>query len=374
MVPASLLERLPRTKRNLALLVIGVLLALFLWSIRAVVNPLLLGYLFAFILHPLVERLHRLGLSRRTAANTIFVLGFLLLVGATFGLVVQARNLGREVFEDPDVQRRLRDQFQGVRELLSSWLGPQWVRDLDLSSIGALLRQLYQEHADAVQAAGQASLTAVGTTLRVAASLLGGVFALASAILLVPLYTYYLLFELDRIHSFVRRHLPLADRERMAEAGQKMGDVVASFFRGRLFVCALKGVFLWGALWVAGVPYAFLFGIVSGFLSLIPFFGPFVGYVLATVVGVLDHGLLGSLVRTSLVFGVAELLEGYVLIPKVLGNSLGLHPVVVLFAIFAGGAALGMLGVLIALPLTAALVILAQDFVLPALRRSVDES
>ena len=79
------------------------------------------------------------------------------------------------------------------------------------------------------------------------------------------------------------------------------------------------------------------------------------------------------LIRTVSVFGVAEMLEGYVLVPKVLGESLGLHPVVVLASVFVGGAALGMFGFLIALPLTAVLVILAKEFVLPAMAAFADE-
>jgi predicted PurR-regulated permease PerM len=98
-----------------------------------------------------------------------------------------------------------------------------------------------------------------------------------------------------------------------------------------------------------------------------------VGFLGASLIGIVEHGVLGSLVRTGIVFGLGELLEGYVLIPKVLGDSLGLHPLVVLFAILAGGAALGMFGILIALPLTASLVILAREFLLPALQQFADE-
>jgi predicted PurR-regulated permease PerM len=102
--------------------------------------------------------------------------------------------------------------------------------------------------------------------------------------------------------------------------------------------------------------------------------GAFGGFVLAAVVGILEHGVIGSLVRAVLVFGAGEIFEGYVLVPRILGDKLGLHPLVVFFALFAGGAALGMLGLLIALPLTATLVVLFQEFVLPALKQFADEA
>jgi predicted PurR-regulated permease PerM len=106
----------------------------------------------------------------------------------------------------------------------------------------------------------------------------------------------------------------------------------------------------------------------GGFLSLVPFVGPLLGFGAAFLIGLVDHEILSALLRTGLVFGLAEVVEGYVLVPKVLGDSLGLHPVVVLVSVMVGGAALGMFGLLLALPLTAAIVIIARELVLPALK------
>ena len=118
--------------------------------------------------------------------------------------------------------------------------------------------------------------------------------------------------------------------EVMSHTAHHMRDGVA-IGHGQGAVCLLKGLFLSIGLWVAGIEYAFLFGMVSGFLSLIPFFGPFLGFVGAFTVGMLgEHTFVSSLVRTGIVFGLGELLEGYFLLPKILGDSLGLHPVVVL--------------------------------------------
>ena len=216
-------------------------------------------------------------------------------------------------------------------------------------------------------------LAAAQQSVSLLSRFVGGVIAVGGLILLVPLYAYFLLFELGRMHSFVKRYLPKRDREHLSEVADQIGAVIANFFRGRLAVCFLKGLFLSIGLMIVGVDYAFLFGMVSGFLSLIPFVGPFIGFALAAVVGIPEHGVIQALVRTGIVFGVGEVVEGYVLIPKVLGDSLGLHALVVLFAMLAGGAALGMFGILISLPLTASLVILFKEFVLPALQKMADE-
>ena len=217
-------------------------------------------------------------------------------------------------------------------------------------------------------------------------SFFGSMASLVTLLLLLPVYAYFLLFELDRIHGFIRRYLPRAERERFSRIGVQVGEVLANFFRGRLLVCILKGATLAVGLALVQVPYAVFLGVGSGFLSLVPFVGPLVGFgaafLLAAFPPAAAVGLGGgpemgamaiALARTGGVFLAAELLEGYVYLPRVLGDSLGLHPVVILASIFIGGAALGMFGFLIALPLTAALVIVARELVLPALAEFADE-
>jgi predicted PurR-regulated permease PerM len=397
----TMIGRLPRTKRNIVLIGLGVLILWFSWSIRSVLNPLLIGYLCAFILHPFVVRVEQLGLSKRSAVNLIFFSGF---VGATllaFVLFLQTRGLALEVVagirpettteqgeagapaipgesvaseseeKRPFAERlgeRLEAFTEKVRDTLGIDLGP--VPELESRVVTDFALAFLSEHQEETTDIG---LQAAQRSVSFLSRLLGGVIAVGGLIVLVPLYAYFLLFELGRLHRFVKRYLPKRDREHLAEVADQIGAVIANFFRGRLAVCFLKGLFLSIGLTIAGIDYAFLFGMVSGFLSLIPFFGPFIGFAVAATVGILDHSVIGSLVRCGIVFGVGELVEGYVLIPKVLGDSLGLHPLVVLFAMLAGGAALGMFGILISLPLTASLVILFREFVLPAMQKLADE-
>jgi predicted PurR-regulated permease PerM len=166
--------------------------------------------------------------------------------------------------------------------------------------------------------------------------------------------------------------MPRRDRERITRIGRQIGEVLANFFRGRLLVCVAKGSFLALGLAIAGVDYALLLGLGTGFLSLIPFVGSMIGFIMALLVALIEHSVGGAVLRTGIVFLAAEGLENYILIPKIMGDSLGLHPIVVIFAIMAGGAALGMFGLLIALPLTASLVILAREFLLPVLAELAD--
>lgn len=400
-----MIGRLPRTKRNLVLIALGLLILWFGWSIRSVINPLLIGYLCAFILHPLVVRVEQLGLSRRSAVNLIFFSGF---VGATvlgFVLFLQMRGLAGElvggmraeesgeegaVIDAPvtagaegegdaateEDRRPIGVRFDERLEELRTTVNDTFGLELEpfeavgVSTLTGWAKKFLVEHKEETTDLG---LAAAQQSVSLLSRFVGGVIAVGGLILLVPLYAYFLLFELGRMHSFVKRYLPKRDREHLSEVADQIGAVIANFFRGRLAVCFLKGLFLSIGLMIVGVDYAFLFGMVSGFLSLIPFVGPFIGFALAAVVGIPEHGVIQALVRTGIVFGVGEVVEGYVLIPKVLGDSLGLHALVVLFAMLAGGAALGMFGILISLPLTASLVILFKEFVLPALQKMADE-
>ncbi|MDA1264038.1 MAG: AI-2E family transporter [Planctomycetota bacterium] len=418
-----MLERLSPTKRNLALGLLAVLLLWFSWTVRAVLNPLILGYLLAFVLSPMVRKLERKGWGRRSAANLIFLAFFVLT--SLIGLVVfwQGRALARDVSESDF----LKDTWTQVEQLADSWLQGEVTLDADGDAAEAagsgegaqppgpepgpvdevttaarageagaadpadeeaalIARVLHQLTREQNQARALEGATLAWRYLR---SFFGSLIALATLMMLLPIYAYFLLFELDRIHAFVYRYIPRAEKERCARIGRQVGEVLANFFRGRLLICVLKGAVITVGLLIVQVPYAVFLGMGSGFLSLVPFVGPTFGFVAAFALAAFPPGaqvvaeaapgtaawvpLLLAFVRTAAVFVIAELLEGYVFLPKVLGDSLGLHPVVVLASIFLGGAALGIFGFLIALPLTAALVILGRELVLPALADFADE-
>jgi predicted PurR-regulated permease PerM len=149
--------------------------------------------------------------------------------------------------------------------------------------------------------------------------------------------------------------------------------VLSSFLRGRLVVSLLKGAFIALGLWMIGVPYALLLGCLAAFLSLIPFVGPMIAFLLGFLLAMLHRELFDALWRVGLIYVLAEFVEGYVLMPKVLGESLGLHPMVVLASLMIGGAALGMFGLLLALPIAATVIILTREIVLPALAKTSAE-
>jgi predicted PurR-regulated permease PerM len=389
-----MLERLPPARRNLALALVAVATLWFAWTVRSALNPLLTGFLLAYILHPLVLKLERRGWSRKIAVNLIFAafaLGFTLTV---LGLAVQARALWRDVVEQAGslgtIQARIEGAATAIVARIEGWGvdlpyvsggadaperatepgseatdAPRLVLDLD-GLVAGLREWLASEEGRA--GAAEAGLRAAGGVWHVLERLFGSLVAGLTWLTLVPLYAWFLLFELERIAGFVRRHIPSRHRPQAERIGGAMTEMLASFFRGRLVVCLLKGVVLTLVMFFLGVPYALLLGMASGFLALVPFVGPAIGYGLAFLLSLLEHAALDASWRIAVVFSVGEVVEGYVLVPKILGESLGLHPVVVIASLTIFGSVLGMFGLLIALPLTAAIVILVRELVLPALR------
>jgi predicted PurR-regulated permease PerM len=388
------LDRLSPLARNVALACLFALLGWFFWSVRSVLNPLILAYLLAFILHPLVLSLERRGWTRRAAVNTIFVtcLGALSLLGFVF--FQQGRAMVRALTAEKGISEQVRARIeQGLHDYEKEidWALKALHREAPADTAAApgetpagtaklrnfedlrvFVEQALQDWIEGGQAAATGK-EAASWAIQLLKRVFGGVMAFLGLVVLLPIYTWFLLFELERIHSFVQRYLPRRDRGRLVKIGTQIGEVLSNFFRGRLLVCLCKGIFLALGLWIAGVQYWVLIGLGTGFLGLIPFVGSMIGFIVALLFGFLDYDVFSSLVRTGTVFLLAEALENYVLIPKILGDSLGLHPIVVIFSLLAGAASLGMFGLLIALPLTASLVILAREFVLPVLADLADQ-
>jgi predicted PurR-regulated permease PerM len=388
------IDRLSPMARNLALFLLFGLLAWFCWTVRSVLNPLILAYLLAFILHPLVLTLERRGWKRRSAVNFIFGAFLALLTLLGFLIVQQGRGMYRELTAEQglseQVRARIDEAFHKYQKEINWTLrvldkekseaqttpGDTMIVSGELRSYEDLQRFLQQALDDWLQGTHTAEPgppQVAGVTFPLLRNVFGGAFSFLGLLLLLPIYTWFLLFELEGIHGFLQRYLPSRERARLVKIGTQIGEVLSNFFRGRLLVCLCKGSILALGLWIAGIQYPLLIGLGTGFLTLIPFVGSAVGFVVALLFGFLDYDVLTALWRAGAVFIVAEVLENYVLIPKIIWDSLGLHPIVVIFSLLAGAASLGMFGLLIALPLAASLVILAREFLLPVLADLADQ-
>lgn len=401
-----MIDRLTPAWRRAALAALAFLVLWFCWTVRSVLNPLILGYLLAFVLHPLVLSLERRGWKRKRAVNFIFGAFAALLMAIGLVVFFQGRGLARELASEQglgakvtqrvdEALEKYKPQIQWVFEHLpraraakegapenaaqatppAEGAAPEPPQELRAADLTKYIREWWEEFLtpERSESAGKMATTAIGAGFGVLKGVFGSVMEFFGLLVLLPIYTWFLLFELERIHSFIARYLPRNDRERIVRIGGQVGEVLANFFRGRLLVCLIKGAVLAVGLWIAGVDFALLLGLGTGFLSLVPFVGSLIGFVLALLVGLLEYEVVTALWHVGLVFFAAEMIENYLLLPRILGESLGLHPVVVIFALMAGASSMGMFGLLIALPLTATIVILGREFLLPVLAEIADK-
>jgi predicted PurR-regulated permease PerM len=177
---------------------------------------------------------------------------------------------------------------------------------------------------------------------------------------LVPVVTFYLLRDWDVLVAGVRKLLPPAIEPTVSDLAREIDEVLGAFIRGQFLVMLALGLIYTGGLLAIGLDLAFAIGMLAGILSIVPYLGTLVGVVAALVASTFQFQDFIHPALALAVFGVGQTLEGMVLTPKLVGDKVGLHPVAVIFAVLAGGQLFGFLGILLALPVAAALNVLLR--------------
>ncbi|WP_374544816.1 AI-2E family transporter [Rhodoblastus sp.] len=317
-----------------------------------VMAPFIASLALGYVLDPVVTRLQRLGLSRLAATLVILVIFLLLNAFLIFGLgPILGRQLIGFVESLPDyvtkLQSLISDELAG---LLQSY-GGDWLKKLGIDAPST---------ADGVQKTlggfiGQAAQY-LGNFLK---SIWSGGTALVSMLALVivtPVVTFYLLISWPEMVATIRSLIPPRYRQTAFEISADIDRALAGFLRGQSLVCLFLAVWYSVGLTLIGLNFGFFIGISAGFLSFIPYVGSTSALVFSVIVALVQGwphlGLLGLAI---LVVESGQFLEGNVLSPKLVGESVGLHPVWLIFALFAFGSLMGFTGMILAVPLAAAM-------------------
>jgi predicted PurR-regulated permease PerM len=323
-----------------------------LYILREILLPFVAGMALAYLLDPLANRLERLGVNRMVASIIIigaFVLGFVILL--LLFVPVLVGQLGAFIERLPGYVQRLQTlAMDPNREWLRKIVG-EGVAD---AQFGDIVKQGAGWAATFVK-----SLWSGGQAL----------ISIFSLVVVTPVVAFYLLSDWDRMVRAVDNWIPLQHRETVHGLVREMDDAIAGFVRGQTAVCLILGSFYAVALTLTGLNFGLLIGLVSGIITFIPYVGSMTGLVLAA--GVAIAQFWPEYTPILVVFGiffVGQFLEGYVLAPKLVGESIGLHPVWLMFALFAFGYLFGFVGLLIAVPLAAVIGVLVRF----ALRRYLE--
>lgn len=319
---------------------------LLLWLLSTILLPFVLGMAIAYFLDPVADRMQRWGLSR-TVSAVIIIVGFFILAILLFVLLLPTviEQIVGLVARMPELFSALFDLGRSLWERVLSVLDPNEVN------------QLKAPLASAVQRVAE-----------LLATFLNGVFDRSLKIVNVltllsvtPLVAFYLLRDWPRVVDTVDGWLPLEHAATVREQAHAIDIVLAGYVRGVATVCISLGVFYAVALTAVGLNFGLTIGLIAGGISFIPYVGTFVGLV--TSVGVAALQFWPDWVMIAVVLGVfiaGQILTDYVLTPRLVGDRIGLHPLWVIFALFAGGALFGFLGILLAMPVAAAIGVLTR--------------
>jgi len=319
------------------------------WLLAPILTPFVVALMLAWLGDPLVDRLEASGRSRNTSVVLVFVLMILLLTLALLILV-------------PLIQSQIETLIvalpQGQEWLLGTaipWIeqktGVEIMAWLDPSRLFEWVRSHWQ------QAGGVAS-TFFGYVSRSGFAMVAWVINLA----LLPILAYYFLRDWDKLVERVASLIPRNHIEIVSRLARESNDVLGAFIRGQIAVMIALGVVYAAGLTLVGLNLGLLIGLVAGLISFIPYLGATTGVVLAVLAALVQsQGFdLKLLVLVGVVFTVGQLLESYVLTPRIVGDKIGLHPVAVIFAVMAGGQLFGFLGMLLALPAAAVINVLLR--------------
>jgi len=327
---------------------LGGLLAmvLMLFLFRQILLPFVAGAALAYALDPAADWLERNGFNRLAATTTILTILIVVIAAILILLVPLLIN------QTIDFVQRLPSYVTRLQEMFGATLDSEWARFLgiDPDSIRASISGFMSRGVD------------------LATALIGSIWSggralvdILSLLVVTPFVAFYLLRDWHPMIARLDRLLPRDQAEEIRRLAGEIDNKVAAFVRGQLLVGFLLGIFYATGLVSIGLNYGLLIGLGSGILSFIPYLGFTVGFVLSLIIALVQFWPDWVwLAATVMVFLVGQLIEGYILQPRLIGRSVGLHPVWLIFSLLAFGLLFGFVGLLIAIPAAAAIGVLTR--------------
>ncbi|MBZ9761425.1 AI-2E family transporter [Mesorhizobium sp. CA8] len=327
-------------------LVTAVLLALFLYIFSGILLPFVAGMVLAYFLDPVADWLQRLGLSR-LMATVVILIAFIVVVVLAFVILVPV--LATQM---ADFARKLPEYLTRLQSLITSF-DPKWLEQRFGVNAAGL-----REGLNSLLTTGFGLLTTVFTSIWSSGVALVSVVSL---FVVTPVVAFYMLLDWDRMVAVVDSWVPRDYVETVRTLAREINTATAGFVRGQGTLCLVLGAMYATGLTLTGLNFAILIGFFAGLISFIPYVGSLTGLVLAVGVAFVQFWPDWTMVLlVACVFFVGQFIEGNILQPRLVGKSVGLHPVWLMFALFAFGALFGFVGLLIAVPASAAIAVLVR--------------
>ena len=303
---------------------------------KSILLPFVLGMVIAYLLNPL----GRLRISRGPAALFI-LLGFLALLLSFFALLIPV--LHREL---SDFSRDLPEYIDRLTEMLAPY--SEKIQNQDSVDLKAILRQ---NASTGLNAANQVLYGMAAGGL--------AILNILSLLVITPIVAYFMMKEWINITNWVKDLMPRDQKNTIMDLLDQINRKLAGFIRGQISVAFILGIMYALALTLVGLKYGLLIGFTAGLLSIIPMLGSIVGFVTGVLVAWFQSGEWSYVLIIAAIFLAGQAIEGNFLTPRLVGRSVGMHPLWIFFALLAGGALFGILGMLLAVPVAAVIGVLA---------------
>ncbi len=321
-----------------------VLLAVILYLISPVLTPFLVATFIAYISNPVVSRLESEGVAR-WVSMLIGTVVMILIIGVVSLLFLPTLK---------DQVSNYLDRVPGYIEQLRQWAEPFIAK---IQSLVADVSDLDEQGSDPVATLAKEALPAGadagGKTVDLVRASSAILINTLTNLFLIPVISFYLIRDWNSIVGNLRRVLPDSRRQYLLKLAADVDEVLKSFLSGQVLVMISLGAMYFVGLLIIGLQFSLLIGVISGILSFVPFLGTATGLLMASTVMIAQADSILELWKVFAVFSVGQFIEGNFLTPKLVGDKINLHPVVVIFAVLAGGQLFGFMGILLALPVAA---------------------
>lgn len=317
-----------------------------LYKLSPVLTPFLIGGLLAYLCDPFVDRLEKYKLSRTVAVVIVFT--WLTIVGLLCLLIII-----------PVIENQLSNLVGRLPQFIN-WLEQSFIPDvaartgveintIDLGKLQNAITENWKDVGNVI------SLVLIKLSQSGQVLLTWLVY-----LVLIPVVTFYLLRDWDTLVKKIHALIPRSKVTVVTRLAVECDAVLSEFLRGQLLVMMCLGIIYSIGLWIAGIEFSLLIGLLAGLVSFVPYLGSIVGIGVAGIAAFVQFQDLIHLVYVLLVFGAGQAIEGMFLSPILVGDRIGLHPVAVIFAVMAGGQIFGFIGVLLALPVAAVIIVLLR--------------
>ena len=324
------------------------------WLLKPVFALLAASAGIAYICDPLIDRFEKRGFSRSTAIGIFFSL---FITGVLLFFLVLIPPLFKQInqFSD-DIARLLENteqHIQTINKYLSDWTGSTIT--LDISNLKKTIPEWIANSSPDVQ---KKAISLASGLLTQGLGFLNTILNL----LLLPIFTFYLLRDWDILVEKFNNLLPHSYRARIQENLAEVNIRLNAFVRGQIKLCLYLSVLYTIGLLIVGIDLAIPIGVLSGLLFIVPYLGTAFGIVSSLLLALIDFGFSWQAIGVIVVFAVVQLIEGYYLTPKIIGESVGLSPLVVMIALLVGASLMGIWGMFLAIPITAILSVIGTDW------------